>query len=163
MLTPVSPGNPHHSFGTREESTRIDRVSRLHLVSSPRRGRLQHQAARRCLPFHASVQLAISHSRYSALVDASAYRTPGDRFRGRHEPHIYKQRHARSDGNIFQAIDAPNDGIAYAARAAATVGRSVSARDSRLSSRLRSVGGGVSHESARDAGNPLSGNYGASD
>jgi hypothetical protein len=85
-------------------------------------------------------------------------------FRSSHQPHIYKQKRARADGNIFQAIDAPNDGIAYdPSLATPAAGRALALRDSRLSSRLRSVAGGVRHELVQDAGNPLSGDYGASD
>lgn len=135
------------SYGSREESTRVDRIAQLHLGSSPRRGRLQHPAER------------------SSLVGTSAYSAPAMRYRSSHQPHIYKQHRARSDGNIFQAIDAPNDGIAYDPSLAAPGGSKVAAprRSQQLSSRLRSVSGGVGHELAQGAGNPLSGDYGASD
>ncbi len=105
-----------------------------------------------------------AYFRRSSLADTSFYRAPAIRFRSSHQPHIYKQKRARSDGNVFQAIDAPNDGIAYEPSLAASAGERVDApRHSQLSSRLRSVAGGVGHELAQDAGNPLSGDYGASE
>jgi hypothetical protein len=101
--------------------------------------------------------------RSSSLVGTSAYSAPAMRYRGSHQPHIYKQvpppaarsqqprdawlqHRARSDGNIFQvpcphhlpqigaaaltlmqAIDAPNDGIAYDPSLAAPGGSKVAA------------------------------------
>jgi len=136
----------HSSFGTREESTAIDHVTRYHLMSSPRRLKLKHDFRLR-----------------SSLVGTSSYSAPA----ARGQPQIYQQKRARSDGNIFQAIDAPNDGIAYtpslAAGAGAGAAQAAPRRSPQLSSPLRSVSGDLNHVLSQDAGNPLSGDYGASD
>jgi hypothetical protein len=76
----------------------------------------------------------------SSLVGTSFYNS-GGHVRSSDSAHIYKQKHARSDGNVFQAIDAPNDGIAYDPSLA------TSSSTQKLSSSLRSVSGGIQHVS----------------
>ena len=67
-----------------------------------------------------------------------------------------------------QAIDAPNDGIVYdpslaQAPSAAAAAAAAAAGGGQLSSPLRSVSGSHPHQLAQDAGNPLSGDYGANE
>lgn len=137
----------HHrtSFGTREETTRIDHITRQHLLSTPRRLRLQRSA---------------HHT--SSLPAAALYAATAPQRGSSQQPHIYRQQRSRSDGNVFQAIDTPNDGIAYDSSAAGGVA-AAPRRSQQLSSSLRSVSGTLNHEMSQDAGNPLSGDYGTSD
>jgi hypothetical protein len=85
-------------------------------MSAPRRLKLNNDLRRRrcnpCTPCSVSGHVTLC----SSLVGTSSYLSRAAREQPRtyqQTPHIYEQKRARSDGNIFQAISAPNDGIAY--------------------------------------------------
>jgi hypothetical protein len=95
---------------------------RYHLMSAPRRLKLRHDFRRRRYNPYTSCSVRGHVTLCSSLVGTSSYSAPA----AHDQPHIYQQKRARSDGNIFQAISAPNDGIAYDPSMAAGAGAGAS-------------------------------------